>query len=195
MKKITLGLLFCLGLSQVAIAGDVSLTEKEKSKAFAWIKAHPKTTLAIAGAVTAAIGVGGYCVYNMVTAEEFETNDQGAILDKDGKEIGTTKAQYDKMNADEKKNFWEKSKDQLKKIGKISRGFGKTKDAVTKVSSNTKEFFTASNWRWGVPVAVVAVIAAVVIADYATTDQDEQMRITQFWNALLESLKKEKEAA
>ena len=157
MKKMILGLTLCLGLSQVVIAGktEVRGLPEDAKGAIAWIKNNPKKAAAIGTAIAAILTYG-------VTA---------------GVEIYKS----------EEDTKWEKVKDGALEAAKdlsvypAEWAWGKAvagTDAVWENMKNHKKLWI------GIPAGVVAVIAAAVIADFATTDKEAQLKLTQLWNKL-----------
>lgn len=166
MKNMVLGLALCLGLSQVAVAAkkDISFSEKEVKGAVTWIKANPKKAALIATSIAAAAGLTAYAGYNIATSNE------GGV--------------------------WGKTKDGLATTGYnvFVNPFVFAKDKAFDAAGWTKDKAIAGKdlayeYRKGLGISsavVVAVIAAALIADYATTDKEAEMRIQKAWKKLIE---------
>ncbi len=169
MKKMILGLALCLGLSQVVVAQKEEtrgLTE-DTNAAMTWIKNNPKKAALIASGVVAVLAGSAYTITKIAKFDG-----------KDGKwakvKGGTKEASYNIFV-----NPFVVAKDKTVAAGKfVGNKTVAGKDAVWTNMKNHKKLWI------GVPAGVVAVIAAAVIADIATTDKESELRLTQLWNKL-----------
>lgn len=93
-------------------------------------------------------------------------------------------------NTDKKEGFWARGAAGAAQPAKWIAGKAvASKDAVWTNMKNHKKLWI------GVPAGVVAVIAAAVIADIATTDKEAETRLTQLWNKLFKKASTEEVVA
>jgi hypothetical protein len=160
MKKIVLGLALCLGLSQVVVAEKMEtkgLPEDAKG-AMAWIKANPKKAAAIATSIAALLVGGTY------TGIKIYKHDG-----KDGYVAKFTGGMNDTWNS-------------------FTGLFKKAEAATTDEKATTDDAKETKSWisshkKTTISIAVVAVIAAAVIAEFAT-DEDSKLKLSNLWNKL-----------
>jgi len=165
MKKIVLGLALCLGLSQVAVAEEVETKglQEDTNAAMAWIKAHPTAVKAIAASIATILAAG--VVYTGVEIYRHDGKDgkmakvRGGIKDA----AGTFARPFVATG---------------KGLASAGRSAGSKivagKDAVL---TNMKNHYIV----WGCSsAAVVSLIAAAVIAEFAT-DEDSQLKLSNLW--------------
>lgn len=174
-----LGLALCLGLSQVVVAQKEEtrgLTE-DTNAAMTWIKNNPKKLAVIVASVAAVAGVAIYAGKNIRNAE----------ADKDAKWAKTTKVKNGLYNGFV--NPLVVAKDKTVAAGKfVGNKTVAGKDATFK-------FVKEHKLALGIPAGVLAIVAAAVIADIATTDKEAELRITQLWNKLLKKASTEEVVA
>lgn len=164
MKKMILGLALCFGLSNIAVAADngsVNLTDKETKGALAWIKNNPKKAALIAAGLASVLAGATYTTVKIVKFDG-----------KDGK--------WAKVKGGTKEAMYNIFVSPVVATGNGFKAAGKwTKDKAVscKDACVAHPYITVSG-------ATLIILAASVIADYATTDKEAQMRITQLWNKL-----------
>jgi hypothetical protein len=163
MKKMILGLALCLGLSQVVVAEKTTVKGLPEDAKGAM--AWIKAHPKTTAAIVAALTYGTFAAVEIYKA--------------DGKDGKFAKA---------KAGAWEAAKDlTVYPAGWVAGKAVASKDAVW-------ENMKAHTRLWvGIPAGVVAVIAAAVIADIATTDKEAQTRLTNIWNKLFKKAAKTEE--
>ena len=155
MKKMIMGLALCLGMSQVVAADTTEISLSDKEVKGAM--AWIKEHPRTVAAIAAGLVTAGYVGYNIRSS-----NVEGKwARTKDGLHSAFINPLVSAKNGVVGAAAWTKNK-----------------------AYAGKDLVCRHPWAFGVPTAVVAVIAAFAIADYATTDKEAETRIKHAWKKL-----------